>query len=41
MNAYVTWPHEQDLSPDTVYLNSTKFNPVAAGAGLNDRVNPN
>jgi hypothetical protein len=36
-NDTVAWPHEQDICPDTVYLNSVKTNTVAAGSGLNDK----
>ncbi len=40
-NDTVSWPHEQDICSDTVYLNSVKTSAIAAGSGLNDRVNPN
>ena len=29
-NGTVAWPHEQDVAPETVYLNSVKTNAVAA-----------
>jgi hypothetical protein len=40
-NDTVAWPHEQDICPDTVYLDSIKTSTVAVGSALNDLTGPN
>ena len=31
-NGTVAWPHEQDICPDTVYLDSIRFNQISTVA---------